>query len=169
MAAHITSNGTHQADKRSCLRLRPRGVVSLAIHQGARIPPAYGIVTDISERGLGIDADRVLARGQALQLRIQFQEERDLFEADGTVAWTHPMPALAGREGCGGLSGVELRMPSLHASTRLRQVLRAPAFGLSTGYDEPFEELLVSLQPYLERLGASLEARARARGQRRGH
>ena len=78
------------AEKRGVDRLCPRGVVSLSIYQGDGIPPAYAIVSDISDRGACVNSDRILFRGQNVRLRIQFEAERDLFETGGRVAWTRP-------------------------------------------------------------------------------
>ena len=77
-------------EKRGLDRLRPRGVVSLSIYQGEGIPPAYAIVSDISERGARVHSDRILFKGQNLQLCIRFEAERDLFETSGRVAWARP-------------------------------------------------------------------------------
>src|SRR5262245_47802328 len=98
-------------DKRSFARVRPRGLVSLAMYQGERIPPAFGIVSDISETGACIHSDRVHFRGQKLQLRIQFASEPELFETQAKVCWIKP--ALGGENGVrgGALTGIEFHLP----------------------------------------------------------
>lgn len=128
------------------------GLVSLAIYQGERIPPAYALVSDISERGLCVHADRILARGQRLQLRVQFESESDLFEAGGRVAWTRP--AIGDENLLGGArTGIELEVLSYRAEHRLRQVLLSPSFELLPTPNGEFEDFVASLRPQLEELG----------------
>ena len=138
-------------EKRSSPRLRPRGVVSLAIYQGEQIPPAYAIVNDITEQGACIHSDRILAKGQDLQLRIQFESENDLLEATARVAWTRPSAAnhdvLAG----GGLSGIAFTSPA--ASQRLKRLLFSSEFEVPDAGSPQFDEFLGALKPYLKRLG----------------
>ena len=149
-----------QAEKRLQPRLRPRGLVSLAIYQGEWIPPAYAIVNDISERGLCIVSDRILARDQNVQLRIQFESEADLFEAAGRVAWTRP--AIGEESLLGGARmGVELALLSYEAEHRLRQVLLSPSFELPATRSREFDDLIASLKPELEQLGDQLVERSR--------
>lgn len=144
-------------DKRSLHRLRPRGVVSLAVYQGDRIPPAYGILSDISEGGIRIHSDRILVQGQCLQLRIQFESERDLFEASGRVAWTQPAmgdDTLLG----GSLTGIRLSLPSRESAHWLRRLLAAPEFESPERASRDYDDFLASLRPYLERLGDYMAA-----------
>lgn len=139
-------------DQRSVHRLRPRGVVSLAIFQGDEIPPAYGILNDISEGGLRIHSDRILARGQHLQLRIQFESEKDLFEATGRVAWTRLAEGDDSLLG-GSLTGIAWRLPSRESEHWLRRVLKSSDFEDPDSPSRVYDDFLASLRPYLERLG----------------
>jgi len=145
------------SDKRSLNRLRPRGVVSLAVYQGDRIPPAYGILSDISEGGIRIHSDRILAQGQRLQLRIQFESELDLFEAAGRVAWTRPATGDDSLLG-GSLTGIQLSLPSLESAYWLRRLLAAPEFEEPSSQSRDYDDFLASLRPYLERLGDYMAA-----------
>jgi hypothetical protein len=140
------------SDKRGLNRLRPRGVVSLAIFQGERIPPAYGILSDISEAGLRIHSDRILARGQHLQLRIQFESEKDLFEAGGRVAWMQPARGDDSLLG-GSLTGIQMSLPSRESEYWLRRLLVAPEFEQPDLGSRDYDDFLSSLRPDLERLG----------------
>lgn len=148
------------ADKRLLHRLRPRGVVSLAIYQGERIPPAYAIVSDISEHGACVHSDRILAKGQNLQLRIQFEAEQDLFETRGNVAWTRPSVGEERLFG-GALTGIEFRLPSRESEFWLRRVLVSPDFEPPETESRQFSDFIDSLRPYLERLGDFLVRRKR--------
>ncbi len=140
------------SDKRSLHRLRPRGVVSLAVYQGDRIPPAYGILSDISEGGIRIHSDRILVQGQRLQLRIQFESERDLFEASGQVAWTQPAKGDDSLLG-GSLTGIQLSLLSRESGHWLRRLLAAPEFVEPDSESRDYDDFLASLRPYLDRLG----------------
>ena len=148
------------AEKRSYSRLRPRSLVSLAMYQGERIPPAFGILSDISETGACIETDRILARGQMLQMRIQFNAQPELFEAQGWVRWTKPAFAL-NTGGGGALSGVELVVPSTHAMIKLRRILVSPDFEMPDAGSHQFEEFLEALRPFLKRLGGLLDELSR--------
>jgi hypothetical protein len=139
------------ADKRFFPRLRPRGLASLAIYQGARIPPAYGILNDISQRGACVESDRILARGQRLQIRIQFATEPELFEAGAAVCWTRPLVIGGGRR-AGVLTGIEF-WPAEGPSPWLQRLLAAPDFAHPAGEYQPFDDLVRELEPYLDRLG----------------
>lgn len=145
------------SDKRGLHRLRPRGVVSLAVYQGERIPPAYGILSDISEGGIRIHSDRILAQGQHLQLRIQFESERDLFEAAGHVAWTRPAKGDDSLLG-GSLTGIQLSLPSRESAYWLRRLLVAPEFEEPNLQSRDYDDFIASLRPYLERLGDGMVA-----------
>ena len=139
-------------EKRYSSRLRPRGVVSLAIYQGERIPPAYGIVSDISPQGVRVHSDRILAKGQNLQLRIQFEAETDLFETPARVAWTRPSVGEERLFG-GSLTGIEFRLPSRESEHWLRRVLDSPDFEPPECESRQFTDFIDALRPYLERLG----------------
>ena len=152
------------ADKRSQGRLRPKGLVSLAIYQGELIPPAYGILTDISEHGMRIISDRILVTGQELQLRIQFESESDLFETSGKVVWTQPASEIAGKL-TGTQLGIQLSLPSKDAAHWLRRLLISPEFETEELADTQFDEFMASLQPYLDRVGAYfIDRESRRRG-----
>lgn len=145
-------------DNRVLHRMRPRGLVSVAIYQGERIPPAYAIVSDMSERGVCVQTDRILAKGQNLQLRIQFEDEADLFEARGLVAWTRP--SLGGESSPGGaLTGIQLSLPSVESQYWLRRVLSSAHFESPDRGNRHFDDFLSALRPYLERLGDFLVRR----------
>jgi PilZ domain len=152
------------SEKRTYLRVRPRSVVSLAIYQGERIPPAFGIVSDISEAGACVHSDRILARNQSLQLRIQFAAQSNLFEAEGRVRWVRP--ALLGENGVrgGALTGVEFYSASHPDVTKLRRLLTTPHFECPDSGSRQFEEFLEALRPFLKRLGAVLDEVARDSG-----
>ena len=138
---------------------------SLAIYQGERIPPAYGILTDISEGGVRIHSDRILARGRNLRLRIQFESEKDLFEAGGRVAWTKPAKGDDSLLG-GSLSGISLELPSQESEHWLRRLLVSPEFEEPDTASGDYDDFLAALRPHLERLGDYLVAlglRARKR------
>ena len=145
------------AEKRNFARVRPRSVVSLAMYQGERIPPAYGIVSDISETGACIHSDRVHYRGQKLQLRIQFAAQPELFETQGRVRWIKP--ALAGENGVrgGALAGVEFHLPSMASMSKLRRLLISPDFEFPDPGSREFEEFLNAMRPFLLKLGALLD------------
>lgn len=132
-------------------------MVSLAIYQGDKIPPAYGILSDISEGGVRVHSDRILARGQDLQLRIQFESERDLFETRGHVAWTRPAKGDDSLLG-GSLSGIALELPSRESEHWLRRLLGSPEFEEPDGGSRDYDDFLSSLRPYLERVGDYLQA-----------
>lgn len=144
-------------DKRLLNRLRPRGVVSLAIYQGDEIPPAYGILSDISEGGVRIHSDRILAKGQRLQLRIQFESEKELFETRGRVRWTRPAKGDDSLLG-GSLSGIELELPSRESAHWLKRLLMAPEFEKPDRANREYEDFVSALRPYLERVGDYLVA-----------
>jgi hypothetical protein len=131
------------------------------MYQGERIPPAFGILSDISEAGACIETDRILARGQMLQMRIQFSAQPELFEAQGWVRWTKP--ALVGTNGSkgGALSGIELVVPSTQAVLKLRRLLESPDFELPDAGSQQFEEFLEALRPFLQRLGGLLDELSR--------
>ena len=153
------------ADKRFLHRLRPRGVVSLAIYQGERIPPAYAILSDISEGGLRVHSDRILPQGQHLRLRIQFESEKDLFEAGGLVAWTQRAKGDDSLLG-GSLSGISLELPSRESEYWLRRLLVSPEFEEPDTASGDYDDFLAGLRPHLERLGdyiVALGLRARKR------
>ena len=142
-------------EKRAYARMRPRGVVSLAIFQGARIPPAYAIVNDISELGACVHSDKILARGQDLKLRIRWGNDDPPFEADAQVAWTRP--AFEREDGvCGGaISGVRFVDYSVGD---LRRTLHSPDFEHPSGGSAQFDTLVESLRPFIERLGHRLRS-----------
>ena len=144
-------------DKRVLHRLRPRGVVSLAMYQGEKIPPAYGILSDISEGGVRVHSDRILAQGQELQLRIQFESEKELFETAGRVAWTQLARGDDSLLG-GSLSGIALELPSRESEFWLRRLLIAPEFEEPDGASRDYDDFISSLRPYLERVGDYLVA-----------
>jgi Tfp pilus assembly protein PilZ len=131
--------------------------VSLAIYQGEKIPPAYGILSDISEGGVRVHSDRILGQGQHLQLRIQFESEKELFEAGGKVAWTRPAKGDDSLLG-GSLSGIALELPSRESEFWLRRLLVAPEFEEPDGASRDYEDFISSLRPYLERVGDYLVA-----------
>lgn len=145
------------AEKRNFTRVRPRSVVSLAMYQGERIPPAYGIVNDISETGACIHSDRIHYCGQRLQLRIQFAAQPELFETLGRVRWIRP--AVQGENGVrgGALAGVEFHLPSTMSMSRLRRLLVSPDFEFPDSDGRQFEEFLEAMQPFLLKLGALLD------------
>jgi hypothetical protein len=145
------------AEKRTFTRVRPRSLVSLAMYQGERIPPAYGIVSDISETGACIHSDRVHYRGQRLQLRIQFAAQAELFETHGRVRWIKP--AFGGENGMpgGALAGVEFHLPSSTSISRLRRLLVSPDFEFPDSGSRQFEEFLTAMRPFLLKLGALLD------------
>lgn len=145
------------AEKRNFTRVRPRSVVSLAMYQGERIPPAFGIVSDISETGACIHSDRIHYRGQRLQLRIQFAAQPELFETQGRVRWIKP--ALGGENGVrgGALAGVEFHLPSTTSMSKLRRLLVSPDFEFPDSGGRQFEEFLRALRPFLLKLGALLD------------
>jgi hypothetical protein len=126
------------------------------MYQGERIPPAYGIVSDISETGACIHSDRVHYRGQRLQLRIQFAAQAELFETQGRVRWIRP--ALAGENGMpgGALAGVEFHLPSTTSMSKLRRLLISPDFEFPDSGSRQFEEFLTAMRPFLLKLGALL-------------
>jgi hypothetical protein len=131
------------------------------MYQGERIPPAFGIVSDISETGARIHSDRVHFRGQKLQLRIQFAAEPELFETQGRVRWIKP--ALVGENGVrgGAIAGVEFYLPSFTSMARLRRLLRSPDFEFPSG-GRDFEEFLDAMRPFLQRLGTLLDQMSRS-------
>jgi hypothetical protein len=145
------------AEKRVFLRVRPRSIVSAALYQGALIPPAFGILSDISENGACFHSDRILARGQRLQFRIQFAAQPELFEAHGRVRWIRP--ALRRENGVdgGALAGVEFFLASTRSMERLRRLLISPDFEAPESGSRQFEEFLDTLRPFLARLGALLD------------
>jgi PilZ domain len=155
------------AEKRIFARVRPRSIVSAALYQGALIPPAFGIVSDISENGACFHSDRFLPRGQTLQFRIQFAAQPELFEAHGRVRWIRP--ALHEENGVrgGALTGVEFFLPSSRAMVRLRRLLVTADFEAPEGGSREFEEFLETLRPFLTRLGALLDELSRTGGSRR--
>jgi hypothetical protein len=150
------------AEKRNFARVRPRSVVSLAMYQGERIPPAYGIVSDISETGARIHSDRLHYRGQNLQLRIQFAAEAELFETQGRVQWIRP--ALAGENGVkgGALTGVEFHLPSFTSMSKLRRLLVSPDFEFPNSGSHEFEDFLEAMRPFLLKLGSVLDEMQRS-------
>jgi len=127
------------------------------MYQGERIPPAYGIVSDISETGACIHSDRIHYRGQRLQLRIQFAAQPDLFETLGRVRWIKP--ALFGENGVrgGALAGVEFHLPSTTSMSKLRRLLVSPDFEFPDSGSSQFEEFLRAMRPFLMKLGALLD------------
>jgi Tfp pilus assembly protein PilZ len=145
------------AEKRNFTRVRPRTVVSLAMYQGESIPPAYGIVSDISETGACIHSDRLHYRGQRLQLRIQFAAQPELFETQGRVRWIKP--ALDGENGVrgGALAGIEFHLPSTTSMSKLRRLLVSPDFEFPDSGGRQFEEFLSAMRPFLLKLGALLD------------
>lgn len=129
-----------------------------------RIPPAYAILGNISERGACVQSDRVLARGQYVQVRIQFEEEEDLFEAAGRIAWTRLAQDEddAGFDGAA-LSGIEFSLTSQSILERLRRVLLTSHFEEPRAGGAQFEDFVRALRPYLDRLGGYLSRVAAAR------
>ncbi len=152
------------AEKRNFARVRPRSVVSLAMYQGERIPPAYGIVSDISETGACIHSDRLHYRGQRLQLRIQFAAQPELFETQGRVRWIRP--ALGGENGVrgGALTGVEFHLPSFTSMSKLRRLLISPDFEFPHSGSREFEEFLRAMRPFLLKLGNLLDEMSKSSG-----
>ncbi len=120
------------------------------MYQGERIPPAYGIVSDISETGARIHSDRLHFRGQKLQLRIQFAAEAELFETQGRVRWIKP-------ELGGALAGVEFHLPSFTSMSKLRRLLVSPDFEFPDSGSREFEEFLEAMRPFLQKLGTLLD------------
>lgn len=141
-------------------------LTSLAVYQGYSIPPAYGIVNDISEMGMRIETDRILARGQNLQVRIQFNDSTDLFEAAAQVKWTRPTPLFADANR-GALSGLELDCVSPPDVKRLRKLIVSPKFAAPATGSEQFEDFLEALRPFLTRLGQALTELSRRPAPRR--
>lgn len=131
------------------------------MYQGERIPPAYGIVSDISENGACVHSDCILARNQGLQLRIQFAAQADLFEAQGRVRWVRP--ARLGENGVrgGALTGVEFYTGSVQSVARLRRLLVTPYFECPASGSRQFDDFLDALRPFLKRLGALLDETSR--------
>lgn len=127
------------------------------MYQGERIPPAYGIVSDISEAGACIHSDRIHYRGQRLQLRIQFASQSELFETQGRVRWIKPAAVSEKGMHGGALAGVEFHLPSSKSMTRLRQLLVAPDFEIPDSGSRQFEEFLQAMRPFLRRLGSLLD------------
>jgi hypothetical protein len=127
------------------------------MYQGELIPPAYGIVSDISETGACIHSDRVHYRGQRLQLRIQFASQPELFETQGRVRWIKP--SFSGENGVrgGALAGVEFHLPSTVSTSKLRRLLVGPDFEFPDSGARQFEEFLRAMQPFLLKLGALLD------------
>ena len=138
-------------EKRDVDRLCPRGVVSLSIDQGEGMPPAYAIVSDISEHGACVNSDRTLSRGQNIRLRIQFEAEPELFETGGRVAWTRPSVGDEKLYG-GALTGIAFELPSESSGLWLRRILVSPDFEVPGSGSRHFDDLLDSLRPFLERL-----------------
>ena len=130
-------------------------LTSLAVYQGYSIPPAYGIVNDISEMGIRIETDRILAKGQNLQVRIQFNDTRGLFEAGARVKWTRPTPLFSDSHR-GALSGIELDCVSPPEVTRLRKLIVSPEFASPATGSEQFDDFLEALRPFLVRLGKAI-------------
>jgi PilZ domain len=124
------------------------------MYQGELIPPAYGIVSDISETGACIHSDRIHFRGQKLQLRIQFASQPELFETQGRVRWIKP-------ERGGALAGVEFYLPSFTSMSKLRRLLVSPDFEFPDSGSRQFEEFLKTMRPFLQRLGAILDEMSR--------
>lgn len=140
--------------------------MSAALYQGQLIPPAFGIVSDISENGACFHSDRILARGQRLQFRIQFVAQPELFEAHGRVRWARPaLPGENGLQG-GALTGVEFFLPSTDAMEQLRRLLVSADFEAPEGGSRQFEEFLDTLRPFLLRLGSLLDELSRSEGGR---
>jgi Tfp pilus assembly protein PilZ len=133
--------------------------VSLSIYQGEGIPPAYAIVSDISERGACVNSDRILLRGQNIRLRIQFEAEPDLFETGGRVAWTRPSVGDEKLYG-GALTGIAFELPSRSSGLWLRRILVSPDFEAPGSSSRHFDDLLDSLRPFLERLGDFISKRS---------
>jgi hypothetical protein len=131
------------------------------MYQGERIPPAYGIVSDISETGACIHSDRIHYRGQRLQLRIQFASELELFETQGRVRWIKPAAVSENGMHGGALAGVEFHLPSTTSMARLRQLLVAPDFMLPDSGSRQFEDFLQAMRPFLRQLGSLLDELAR--------
>lgn len=129
------------------------------MYQGERIPPAYGIVSDISETGACVHSDRVHYRGQKLQLRIQFAAQAELFETQGRVRWIRPAADPGGA-----LAGVEFHLPSATSMTKLRRLLVSPDFEAPESGSRQFEEFLSAMRPFLLKLGALLDELSRPHG-----
>ena len=127
------------------------------MYQGERIPPAYGIVSDISETGACIHSDRIHYRGQRLQLRIQFAAQPELFETQGRVRWIKP--TLVGENGVrgGALAGVEFHLPSTTSMSKLRRLLVSADFEHPDSGSLQFEDFLRAMRPFLLKLGAVLD------------
>jgi hypothetical protein len=132
------------------------------MYQGELIPPAYGIVSDISETGACIHSDRVHFRGQKLHLRIQFASEPELFETQARVCWIKP--SLDGQNGVrgGALTGIEFFLPSFTSMSRLRRLLVSPDFEFPDSGSPQFEEFLKTMRPFLLRLGSLLDEASKA-------
>lgn len=140
------------ADKRIYPRLRPRRLASLAIYQGARIPPAYGILNDISECGACVESDRILARGQKLHVRIQFPAASELFEAGAAVRWIRPLATPRGGS-AGVLTGIQF-WPARSSRPWLSRLLTTVDFAPPQEAYPLFEDFLREIDPYLDRLGS---------------
>ena len=153
------------AEKRGVDRLCPRGVVSLSIYQGEGIPPAYAIVSDISDRGACVNSDRILFRGQNVRLRIQFEAERDLFETGGRVAWTRPSEGDEKLYG-GALTGIAFELPTHSSELWLRRILVSPDFEAPGTRSRHFDDFIDSIRPFLERLGDFVARRSTRRTRR---
>ena len=130
-------------------------LTSLAVYQGYSIPPAFGIVNDISEAGMRIETDRILAKGQNLQVRIQFNDTTALFEAAARVKWTRPMPLFSDSHR-GALAGVELDCVSPLEERRLHELIISPEFASPATGSEQFDDFLEALRPFLARLGQAI-------------
>jgi hypothetical protein len=119
------------------------------MYQGELIPPAYGIVSDISETGACIHSDKVHYRGQKLQLRIQFAAEPELFETLARVRWIKPAVR-------GALAGIEFH-PSSGSVSQLRRLLDTSDFEQLDGEASDFEGFLAAMRPFLQKLGGLLD------------
>jgi hypothetical protein len=119
------------------------------MYQGELIPPAYGIVSDISETGACIHSDRIHYRGQKLQLRIQFAEQPELFETLARVRWIKPAVR-------GALTGIEFH-PSSGSVSQLRRLLETSDFEQLEAEARGFEDFLAAMRPFLQKLGGLLD------------
>ncbi len=136
--------------------------MSLTLYQGRQLPPAYAILSNISERGACVHSDRILPTGHLVRLSIQFQREQRLFDTTGRIAWTRAMLNGEGIIHDGAVSGIEFSLPSDTSEQQLRKVLLSGHFGNA----DPFENMLRGLRPELEQLGEHLrEILRRHRGE----
>jgi hypothetical protein len=121
----------------------------MAMYQGELIPPAYGILSDISETGACIHSDKVHYRGQKLHLRIQFAAQPELFETLARVRWIKPAVR-------GAVAGIEFH-PSSGSVCQLRRLLDTSDFEVLDAEATDFEDFLAAMRPFLQKLGGLLD------------